>query len=118
LDPVKSRVRQRQNTKTFVEHMDDANIDFTGLERRRLKIDTLFGNDIFGCYFLQLANPDLLPKGAPKVHETNSYSVSVQSSEAFVYKLPMEFFKFLLSYEKVTFYFKQLIYRDLCCKRL
>lgn len=80
--------------------MDDANIDFTGLERRRLKIDTLFGNDIFGCYFLQLANPELVPKGAPKVHETNSYSVTVQSSEAFVYKLPMEFFKFLLSYEK------------------
>ena len=90
--------------------MDDANIDFTGLERRRLKIDTLFGGDIFCCYFLQLNHPELMPKGAPKVHDSNSYSVVVQSSEAFVYKLPMEFFKYLLSYEKVIIFFIFFVY--------
>ena len=91
---------KKKPKKNLHEYMDDANIDFTGLERKRLKIDTLFHGDIFGCYYLQLHYPEFVKRGAPKVHQTNSYSVIVQSSECFVYKLDLDFFKFLLSYEK------------------
>lgn len=89
-----------KNNKKFDEYMNDANINFTGLERRRLKIDTVFGNDVFSCYFLQSQHPELVLKGSPKVHEYSTYSVLVQSTDAFVYRLPVDFFKFLLSYEK------------------
>ena len=91
---------KKKRPKNLLTYMEDQNIDFTGLERKRLKIDTLFQNDIFGCYFLQHLHPELVKQGAPKVHPENSYSVIVQSSECFVYKLNSDFFKYLLSYEK------------------
>merc|ERR1711976_636976 len=91
---------QKKRQKNLLYYMEDQNIDFTGLERKRLKIDTLFQGDIFGCYFLQLMHPELVKQGAPKVHHENSYNVIVQSSECFVYKLNNDFFKYLQSFEK------------------
>lgn len=42
-----------KNAKNFMETIDDSSIDLSGVERKRLKIDTLFSGDIFGCYYLQ-----------------------------------------------------------------
>merc|ERR1712183_281941 len=63
----KSTFVKKKRQKNLLTYMEDQNIDFTGLERKRLKIDTLFQGDIFGCYFLQLMHPELVKQGAPKV---------------------------------------------------